>query len=174
MAKDLDDGRAPKAGGPDERSPSERVSPTLVLGIGNILLRDEGVGVRVIEAMTRMEMPPDVELFDGATAGLDLVDALAERQRVVVIDAVDDDSEPGTVMRLTPDDLLTDEGRSTSLHELGLLETLTAAKQMGISTGEVVIIGVRPFNVECGLELSPQMQKLLPRLIELVLAEVGR
>ncbi len=50
--------------------------PTLVLGLGNILLRDEGVGVRVVEAMTHLDLPPDVELFDGATAGLDLINAL--------------------------------------------------------------------------------------------------
>ncbi len=67
----------------------------LILGIGNILLRDEGVGVRVIEQMQTMRLPDDVELVDGGTAGADLLDVLAERRKVIVIDAVQADCEPG-------------------------------------------------------------------------------
>lgn len=148
--------------------------PILVLGIGNILLRDEGVGVRVVEAMERIDLPPDVELFDGATAGLDLLDALAGRRKVIVIDAIGGDSEPGTVLRLSPEDLVALDGRGMSLHEIGLLETLTAAKQLGVAPQELVVLGVKPRDVSCGLTLSPETARLVPEIVELVLAELEK
>jgi hydrogenase maturation protease len=146
--------------------------PVLVLGVGNILLRDEGVGVRVVQAMEGMGLPPGVELFDGATAGFDLVDALADREKVIVIDAADGDFDPGTVLRLTPDDLAPQKNQRASLHEVGLMETLTAARRLGVAPREVVIIGVKPKHAEWGLELSPEIADLIPAIIELVLAEL--
>ena len=151
-----------------------RPCPNLVLGVGNILLRDEGVGVRVVEAMAEMELPPDVELFDGATAGLDLLDVMADRRRVIVIDAVEGDTAPGTVLRLGPEDLVPRDGGGVSLHEIGLLEALTLAKRLGIAPQEVIVLGVKPQDVECGLELSPEIARLVPEIIELVLAELKK
>jgi hydrogenase maturation protease len=151
-----------------------KARPKLVLGLGNILLHDEGVGVRVVEAMGDLELPPDVELFDGATAGLDLLDALADRPKVVVIDAIDGDFEPGTVLRLTPEDLAPQAAQDISAHEIGLLETLTVARQLGIAPEDVVIIGVKPKDVSCGLGLSTQMASLVPRIVELVLADLEK
>jgi hydrogenase maturation protease len=146
--------------------------PTLVLGLGNILLRDEGVGVRVVQAMEQMPLPPGVEVLDGGTAGLDLLDALADRQKVVVIDALDGDMAPGTVLRLTPDELVPRHEPGVSLHDLGLVETLALARQLNVSPPEVVIIGVEPHDVECGLELSPEAERLMPRIIDLVMTEL--
>ena len=148
--------------------------PVLILGVGNILLRDEGVGVRVVQAMEQMELPPGVELFDGATAGLDLLDTLADRRRVIIIDAVEGDSEPGTVFRLSPEDLLPRANAGVSLHEIGLLETLTVAKRMGVAPREIVVIGVKPKEVNCGLDLSPEIARLVPEIIELIVAELER
>jgi hydrogenase maturation protease len=149
-----------------------RPCPILILGVGNILLRDEGVGVRVVEAMEPLALPPEVELFDGATAGLDLVDVLADRCKVIVVDAIDGDSDPGTVLRLTPEDLVPQRDRGVSLHEIGVLETLTVAKQLGVAPQETIIFGVKPHDVGCGLDLSPEMTRIVPRIIGLVLAEL--
>lgn len=154
-------------------TPALRRKPLLALGLGNILLRDEGVGVRVVEAMAGMELPPDIELFDGATAGFDLLDALADRRKVVVIDAIEGDAEPGTVLRLQPENLVPHAAQTVSLHDVGLLEALTAARQLDIHPQEVVILGVRPADVSCGLGLSAQVAALVPKIIELVLAELG-
>jgi hydrogenase maturation protease len=145
--------------------------PVLVLGVGNILLRDEGIGVRVVQAMEGMELPPGVELFDGATAGFDLIDALADREKVIVIDAADGDFQPGTVLRLTPEDLAPQRQQRASLHEIGIMETLTAARRLGVAPKEVVIIGVKPRHTGWGLELSPEIADLIPAIIELVRAE---
>lgn len=148
--------------------------PTLVLGLGNILLRDEGVGVRVVEAMQALELAPDVELFDGATAGLDLLDVLADRRKVIVIDAIEGDSAPGTVVRLRPEDLVPRSAQSVSLHEVGLLETLAVAGQLGIAPEEVIVIGIKPKDVSCGLTLSQEIARLVPRVVEVVLAELEK
>jgi hydrogenase maturation protease len=146
--------------------------PVLVLGLGNILLRDEGVGVHVATALQQLDLPPGVECVDGATAGLDLLDILAHREKVIVIDAVDSDHAPGTVLRLTPDDLAPGDAPDTSLHDIGLLETLLVARRLDISPREVVVLGVRPFVIDTGLELSPQLGALLPRILALVRAEI--
>jgi hydrogenase maturation protease len=160
---------------PQARQSSEtrtRPRATLVLGLGNILLRDEGVGVRVVQAMEGLELPPDVELFDGAAAGLDLLDVLADRRKVIVIDAIAGSSAPGTVLRLTAADLVQEQSPRVSLHEIGFLETLAAAEQLGIAPKEVVIFGVKPCDVSYGLDLSPKIARLVSRIVELVLSEL--
>ncbi len=148
--------------------------PILVLGIGNILLRDEGVGVRVIEQMQKLRLPDDVELVDGGTAGADLLDVLAERRKVIVIDAVQANCEPGTVLRFTADDLVRPDGVGMSLHELGLGEALTMTKQLGCAPEDVVVFGIKPKDLGCGLELSEEIAASVPKVVKLVLAEIEK
>jgi hydrogenase maturation protease len=147
--------------------------PILVLGLGNILLRDEGIGVRVVQALERLTLPSDVEVVDGATGGFALVDILADRRKVIVVDAIAGDGPPGTVLRLSADDLRGLPGAPVSLHEVGLVEALAATRQLGIAPREVIVIGVCPQVVECGLELSSAMAGLVPKIVELVFAELG-
>jgi hydrogenase maturation protease len=146
-------------------------APTLVLGLGNLLLRDEGVGVHVVRALQAADLPAGVELCDGGTLGLGLLDALAERERVIVIDAIAG-WPPGTVVRLTGEQLAPTADRKLSAHELGLYETLATARQLGIAPRAVVILGISPHDLRMGLELSPEVAALVPRLVELVRAEL--
>jgi hydrogenase maturation protease len=148
--------------------------PILVLGIGNILLRDEGVGVRVIEQLREMPVPEDVELVDGGTAGADLLEVLAERRKVIVIDAVQAECEPGTVLRFTADELVRPDGVGMSLHEVGLGEALIMTEQLGCKPEDVVVFGIAPKNIESGLELSEEIAASVPKVIELVLAEIAK
>jgi hydrogenase maturation protease len=160
----------------------------LVLGIGNILLRDEGVGVHVVSAMAdqaakgTLHLSEDVELVDGGTFGIDLLDTIAGRRKVIVVDAVQVTPEetadpskvgPGTILRFTSDDLAKRETADLSLHQIGLFETLTMARQLGCAVGEVVILGIVPKTLESGLELSPEVAAVVPKVIELVLAEIA-
>ena len=145
----------------------------LVLGVGNILLRDEGVGVRVVEAMRSLELPADVELFDGGTSGLDLLDIVADRRKVVVIDAVQADNEPGSLVRLGLDDFTPETESVVSLHQVGLLETLLMAKHLGCAPDQVVIYGIEPKDMGFGLALSPEVAAVVPTVIEVVLPELG-
>ena len=148
--------------------------PILVLGIGNILLSDEGVGVRVIELMQSARLPDGVELVDGGTGGADLLDVLADRRKVIVVDAVQSDCEPGTVLRFTAEDLVRPNQGSMSLHEIGLAESLMMTKQLGCEPEEVIIFGIKPRTVECGLELSKEIATSVPKVIELILSEINR
>ena len=150
--------------------PTDRC-PVLVLGIGNILLRDEGVGVRVVEMLQAMELPSTVEVFDGATAGVDLLDVLADRRKVIVIDALQADEPPGTVFRLSPSELEPPEPMPLSLHQVGLLEALRMARLIGCPPEQVVIFGVRPKDVGYGLDLSAEVAEAIPKVVELVLSE---
>lgn len=145
-------------------------APILVLGIGNILLRDEGVGVHVVRAMENLPLPDGVELLDGGTAGADLLDAICERRRLIVIDALDADVPPGTILRMKPEDLAADAGGSVSLHEFGLAETLRMARELQCEPYDVTIIAVRPWDTGCGLDLSHEMRQSMPRIIDAVLS----
>jgi len=163
------------------------VASILVLGIGNILLKDEGVGVHVVQQMAdqvakgTLKLSDDVELFDGGTFGIDLLDTIAGRRKVIVIDAVHVTAEeacgpskigPGAILRFTADDLARRETADLSLHQVGLFETLMMARQIGAAVGEVVILGIVPKTLDSGLELSPEVAAAVPKVIELVLKEI--
>jgi hydrogenase maturation protease len=146
--------------------------PVLVLGIGNILLHDEGIGVYVVEQMQKGGVGDYVELLDGGTAGADLLDHICDRQKVIVVDAVDVDIEPGTILRFTSDDLASNTGQSISLHEFGIADTLAMARRLNCAPQEVIIIGIKPKDVTAGLGLSDEIAGIVPRIIECVSAEI--
>jgi hydrogenase maturation protease len=147
------------------------VASTAILGIGNILQGDDGVGVRVVEALRHLEWPPDADLYDGGTAPFDMLDVFLEHERVVVIDCVRGGREPGTVYRLTPEVLKWVESESRFAHGLGVPDTVRIAQQLG-ATAEVVVLGVEPAVIEWSLDLSPAMEAAMPRLLDAVAAEL--
>jgi hydrogenase maturation protease len=147
-------------------------APVLVLGIGNILLRDEGIGIRVIEAMRGLELP-GVEFVDGATGGLDLIDVISGRRKLIVVDAARADVAPGTVFRMRPEDLAPPGEASIPQHEMGLLEVLKATAQLGALPGETIIFGVQPKELSWGLELTDEVAAVVPKVVELVAGEIA-
>jgi len=147
--------------------------PALVLGVGNILRRDDGVGVRVVEAMKSRELPGNVELLDGGMASVDLLGSLIHRDKVIIIDAARYGNEPGTLYRFTVDDVMGQGQSLTSLHQVGVFEMLTMARHLGCAPKEVVILGVESGEVDWGSELSPEVAGVVPEVVELVLAELG-
>lgn len=148
------------------------MEPVLVLGIGNILLQDEGVGVRVVERLQQMRLPPGVQTLDGGTSGADLIDAIADRAKVIVIDATDGDGEPGTVYRFTVGDLVRRVSSIGSLHELGFLDSYLMSVQLGCAPREVVFLGIQPERIQFGLDLSDKVSREVPKVIGLVLNEI--
>lgn len=161
--------------GPESLGPFQR-PPILVLGVGNILLQDEGLGVRAVEALAerRDELPEGVELFDGATAGADLIDVISDRRRVIVVDSVQADVAPGTVMRFTADDFARKSVTTMSLHQVGIVDALTMTRHLGCAPAELIVIGVRPRTVAYGLDLTEEIRAVLPKVVELVFAEMRR
>lgn len=148
-------------------------APVLVLGVGNILLSDEGAGVRAAEALQRMDLPRGVEVLDGGTASMALLDSLSDRDKVVIIDAVKGGGEPGTLYRFTPDDIRVHGEVITSLHQLGVLDALAHVECLGHAPKSVIFYGIEPGEMEWGLDLTPRVGAALPRVVELVLGEVG-
>jgi len=143
-----------------------------VLGIGNILLKDEGVGVRVIEHLKEYNLPKEVELIDGGTATASLFPIFAETDYLIVIDAVKGKMSPGTIYRLGLNDLMPTKKASISLHDLGLLEALDMAKKIGKAPKSVVIFGIEPKEINWGMELSPDINRKLPQIARLVVKEI--
>ena len=128
----------------------------LVLGLGNILLSDEGVGVRIVEAFDAAhDVHEDVELLDGGTSGMELLDMVADRDCLIVADAVNADGPAGRLIRLEGDDIKVLFETRFSPHQLGLSDMLAALCLIGKAPRRVVIIGVVPQNLSLGLELSP-------------------
>ncbi len=148
----------------------EMPGKTLVVGMGNLIYRDEGVGVHVIEEMKKMELPPHVELLDIGTSTLDLIAYLDGVRKLIVIDAMKAGQTPGTLYRCRPEDLLPKEEGPVSLHEIGLLETLVIAKKKGLEI-DAVVIGVEPKVFDWGMELSKEVKDRLPEIIDAVLKE---
>ncbi len=132
----------------------------LLMGLGNILLRDEGAGVRTVEALQRAyDFPEDLEIVDGGTLGLDLLPSLEGKEKVLFIDAVDFQGTPGTIAIWKDDEIPSFLGPALSFHQVGLRDILFAAKLMGIMPAEVVLLGIQPGVIETGLALSPALEE---------------
>lgn len=152
-------------------------APVVVVGVGNILCSDEGVGVHVVNKLKQTALPPDVEVFDCGTSGIAVLEALDGAEKAVIIDAVLTGGKPGTVHRFTVEDILAMESglfKMVSLHQFDLIATLKLAQLSGAyrMPREIVVIGVEAKSLEPGLELSEEVKRSLPRVIEAVLREV--
>lgn len=146
----------------------------LILGLGNILLTDEGVGVRIAEmAAERLPLPPGVEVVDGGTTGMDLLDALAGRDHVIVTDAVKTGAPPGTVIRLTGDEVPAFFRQRISPHQLALSDVLASLRLAGDPPKAVTIIGVVPRNLSLGLELTAETKAAAEKALDLVAEELA-
>jgi hydrogenase maturation protease len=146
----------------------------LVLGAGNILLSDEGIGVRVIEALEdRYEVPESVEILDGGTCGMDLLDVIAGRDHLIIVDAVNTGSPPGTLVRLRDGEVPVAFRTKSSPHQLGLQDVLALLRLLGTAPGRVTVIGVQPGRLDLGLELSPLIAGRLEEMVGRVLAELA-
>lgn len=146
---------------------------TLILGLGNILLKDEGVGVRVAEKIKAMNLPPDVEVMDGGTMGLDLTYYIEGRKKVIVVDAVRTGDAPGTMYRFTDKNIAEAKGILRSAHGVDFADALRIAEFLKTQPDEVVFIGIEPESLDEGMELTPLIEKHIPALIELVMRELG-
>ena len=105
------------------------------------------------------------------TGTLDLLDILRGRDKVIIIDAVEGGNEPGAVYRFTPADIRTKNLMPISAHQFGLMEILDMAELMGEIPETIIIIGIEPKTIDWGLELSPEVSAVIPRVIELVVNE---
>ena len=154
--------------------PETRI-PVLILGVGNILFTDEGIGVRAVQHLRdHATLPPGVELLDGGTLGGRLMDAILSCRRLIVLDAVLGDGAPGTIYRLEGEDLRKSLSFRDSLHQTDLVDTLVYCDLIG-SRPETVVFGMEPADYQSmGTELSPACAARLPELAECALREARR
>lgn len=149
------------------------MAQTLILGFGNTLMGDDGIGVRAIERL-REAAPPDLDLAEGGTSALDAIDWLAGRNRLILIDAVRGGRAPGTIYRFTPAELRTPAKLALSLHSISLPEAMRLWELQLEAMPEIVIFGVEPSATEWGTGLSAPVAAALPEVCRLALAEARR
>lgn len=145
----------------------------LVLGVGNIIYTDEGLGVHAVEHLrARHAFSDNVTLMDGGTLGMRLMDAMMSCEKLIVIDAVLAGDEPGAVYRLTGEDLRKSLGFNDSMHQTDLVDTLIFCELAG-NRPEAVIVGMEPVDYQTmGTEMSPLVAERLPLLCDAVLDEI--
>ncbi len=146
---------------------------TLVLGLGNILMGDEGVGVHVLRALEKRVLLEDVECLDGGTGGFVLLEPLQNADRIVMIDAASDDNPVGTITRTTPR-FSSEYPPTLTAHDVGVKDLLDIFYTLGGSC-EVVLyaIAIDPHQ-KINLSMSPTVAKAADEAVELVAAELER
>jgi len=148
---------------------------TVVLGLGNIIMSDDGVGVHVIRLLQkRYEFPQEIEVLDGGMLVLDLLSYIEGVQRLLIVDALQVDAPPGTIVRLEGGEIPSALSMKYSSHQISLSDLLMAARLLGRCPSEIVLWGVQPARLDLGLELSPVVAAQVEPLVQNVLAELQR
>lgn len=144
----------------------------LILGIGNILMGDEGVGVEVVRALEKESLPANVECLDGGTGSFLLLEPMQNADRVILIDATIDGAETGTVRRLRPR-FSTDYPRTLTAHDIGLKDLLDTFYLLGDEPDVTLFAVSIPPLQDMKFELSPELAPVVPRVAQMVLEEAA-
>lgn len=144
-----------------------------VVGVGNLLLSDEGLGVRAVQRLMENYEPPEgVELIDGGTLGIGLLYHLDGVERLLILDAVRGGGTPGTIYRFEKEEVKTYLREKVSAHDTGIQDILGVLDLLGRSPKEVVLIGMEPKTLEVGDELSPEVEGKIGLLVEAALDQL--
>lgn len=159
----------------DPTRPMTALKHIVILGIGNALLTDEGVGVLVLEKIRECySFSDNISLVDGGVLGLNLIGVLSEADHVIVVDAVKNHGDPGTLYRLEGDAIPRRFREKTSLHQVDFPELLATCRILG-KVPHMVLIGVEPEDMETfSLDLTPTLQARVQDMIAMVLAELDQ
>jgi hydrogenase maturation protease len=146
-----------------------------VLGIGNLLYSDEGVGIHILPLLEeRLSHYENVEVIEGSTDGMRLLGTIEETDYLIVVDAVNAGKDAGTIVTLVDDEIPAYFGVKMSIHQLGFQEVLSAAKIRETCPKHMILFGVQPASLELGLQLSAIVQAQLPQLAEKVVQQVKK
>lgn len=153
------------------RSKNEKAN-VLILGIGNVLMGDEGIGVHVVNALEKAALPHGAECLDGGTGSFLLLEPMQNAEKVILIDATMDGAEAGTVRRLRPK-FSADYPRTLTAHDIGLKDVLDAFYLLGRDAPDVTLFAVSiPPLQDMTIEMSPQLKAAVPKIAEMVTTEV--
>jgi len=147
---------------------------TVVIGLGNIVLSDDGAGVHAVRQLRRRTPPVSgVELIEGGTAGLLLLPHLADARSAIIVDAIDTGAPAGTLVRLQGEDWPAAFSSHVTVHDVGLRDLLGAAQLTGALPRRLVLHGIQPATTTIGTELSAPVARALGRLVNAVAAELA-
>jgi hydrogenase maturation protease len=148
--------------------------PVVVLGLGNPLMADEGIGVYLVERlMESADQYPAVDFVDAGTGGLSILYLIEDRRKAIVIDCAFMDESPGAIRRFTPDQVQSAKVLAhQSLHEADLMHILALARQLGQAPGAIVIFGIQPQRVEPGPGLSQTLTERIDEYLFAILREL--
>jgi hydrogenase maturation protease len=148
--------------------------PITLIGLGNILMRDEGVGVHAVKYLQEnCAVPPELEIVDGGTAGLDLLRFIEGRDHVLFVDSVNFNREPGYIGMLTDGQIPALFGVKDSLHHMGLMDVLAAARLLDKLPRQMSLIGIQPHTIAVGLDLTPTLHARLKPLVDQILDQIA-
>jgi len=142
----------------------------LILGIGNLLKSDDGLGVHIVRYMEESgaALPEGVELLDGGTAGFDLLGLIENYDKIVIVDALKADDKLGSIYRFTPEHAVETRSRF-SLHEVGIMEVIRVLRILDRNP-EIEFIGIVPENIDdINTNISPAVKESIPRAVEMIL-----
>ncbi|OOF45115.1 HyaD/HybD family hydrogenase maturation endopeptidase [Rodentibacter trehalosifermentans] len=139
----------------------------LILGVGNILLGDEGIGVRVAQALeNHPEIQPHFDVIDGGTCGMELLDEMASRDHIIIVDAVLANKQPGEMVILYDDQVPVFFSQKISPHQLGICDVLSALKLTGEFPKNLCLVGIQPETLEPQIALSEKIKAMFPTIFE--------
>ncbi len=145
-----------------------------IIGVGNIIMGDDGVGIHAVLKLRELELPAGVEVFDAGTDAFYALEAMDGRDKAIILDACRGNNAPGTLYRFTCSSLYEEwkQAFRLSMHNLNLIDIMIRAKEIYRLPCEIVFMGVEPSVLKWGTELSIQVKAALPSLIEMVLREL--
>ncbi len=147
----------------------------LILGLGNLLCEDDGLGVEAVRRLVEgWEPPEDALLLDGGTLGLALLGWLAEAETAILVDAVAADAPPGTLVRLEGEDVAAAALERLSVHQVGVADLLLGARLVERAPARILLHGIVPARTRVGVERSSQVEASLPALVDAIVAEADR
>lgn len=142
-----------------------------IIGIGNILRKDDGIGVHVINELEKEGLPSTIQLVDGGTSTLDMLGYFLDYERIIVVDCLKAGYEPGTIYKIKAEDIKNYKKESLSIHDVQILDVVKMANMMD-KFPSVVIFGIEPKEIEFDLELSDVMKSKIPEVIKLIKKEL--
>lgn len=145
----------------------------VVLGIGNTILTDEAFGVRCVEALERGYAVPDtVQLIDGGTSGMEMIEDLSHLDFLIVLDVLKTGAAPGTVVKIAGDDIPVFFRRKLSPHQIALPDVLASLELLDAIPKEIIVLGVEPISLELGLEMTPTVAGKIPEVVARAVREL--
>ncbi len=157
----------------DVKAGSNAMPNITVLGLGNILLKDEGAGIRVIEYLkAEKSLPSFVRLIDGGTGGMGLIGFIEKADRLIIVDTVFGDGAPGDIYRFTFDSMPHQGKKASSLHDIGISGVFSLLDILNRKRPDTVIVGIEPGRVKYGIGLTLEVESAVPKAAKMVKDEI--